>query len=174
MSLIAAVGVPGAPLSDKSTRTRSLPVRFASEAVTRFEVLKAWLAANALPDTNWLALDDDAWGWPTAERDHLVWCRCPIDDVSIQAELVRKVMGVLGRPDQLVSHQPQSTSLELDQNGCKSTPWRPHVSGLALIETRGKENRLAINAVGTHVDFQRMAVGHDTTARWNKRLRDIV
>lgn len=41
--------------------------------LTRYDSIRRWLAASGY-DGEWIALDDDARGWPEDERHRLVWC----------------------------------------------------------------------------------------------------
>jgi len=62
---------------------------------SRFEAINRWLAHVGYYDRMWIALDDDARGWPEDARCHLVWCRASLIDRSIQTELRARLAGLL-------------------------------------------------------------------------------
>jgi len=75
------------PLSDRVTG--SVWDEHATTSLSRYELITGWLLRHRPNHSDrWLALDDDARGWPDSERRHLVWCAEPINSRSIQAELL--------------------------------------------------------------------------------------
>ncbi len=70
------------------------------ELASRFEAIRDWLAHVGYDDRSWIALDDDARGWPEDPRSHLVWCRAPLIDTSVQTELRHRLAEAFATADQ--------------------------------------------------------------------------
>jgi hypothetical protein len=73
--------------------------RYRWDAMTRYEQVMSYVLRHRLP--NWIAIDDDAAGWPEDKRHHLVHTDAwgGLGDAPAQADLIAKLNGLKGTQD---------------------------------------------------------------------------
>ena len=74
------------------------PVRYRAKSISRYRSIQLWLDRHGIaPGNDWIALDDDARGWPPELRDRLVHAQGTLANSAVQADLRRRLAEILAR-----------------------------------------------------------------------------
>lgn len=72
--------------------------RYRDESMSRYRSIQLWLDRHGIgPGNDWIALDDDAHGWPPELRDHLVHAQGTLANSAVQVALRRRLTEMLAR-----------------------------------------------------------------------------
>lgn len=71
--------------------------RYRSESMSRYCSIKLWLDHHGIDLAGeWIALDDEAYGWPAELLDHLVYAQGTLGRPAVQAALRSRLADMLG------------------------------------------------------------------------------
>jgi hypothetical protein len=70
---------------------------YRDESMSRYRSIQIWLDHHDLTlADNWIALDDDAYGWPSELRDRLIHAQGTLSRPEVQASLRSRLARILG------------------------------------------------------------------------------
>ncbi len=76
------------------------PPRYGAESMSRYRSIQLWLEYHGIAlEDDWIALDDDARGWPPELGNHLVHAQGTLASPAVQTALRDRLTEKLGLPE---------------------------------------------------------------------------